>query len=114
MHVVDADLQIVLTNKAFVRWCEQLGLETDLVGRTVFEVFPFLPDRVRDEYRRVFDTGESLLTQECTQVGAQELVTETHKAPIPAGDQVIQVITLVRHIAPEYKNGSKLGLVDGR
>ena len=68
IHVMDADFRLVLLNDAFKQWNKTLGLETEVIGRTVFEVFPFLPDTVRDEYRHVFDSGETLVTEENTAI----------------------------------------------
>jgi len=98
IHVVDADLQFVLFNSVFKQWNKELGLEIDVLGRTIFEVFPFLPDGVRDEYQQVFDTGKILITEENTQVGGQEFITETRKIPIFERGRAARVVTVIRDI----------------
>jgi PAS domain S-box-containing protein/putative nucleotidyltransferase with HDIG domain len=98
IHVIDTDFRFMLFNDAFKQWNEALGLETDVIGRTVFEIFPFLTDNVRDEYRRVFDTGEILMTEENTTIHGREFVTETRKIPIYEGGKVTRVVTVVRDI----------------
>jgi len=103
VHVLDRDLRIVLINQAFRDWMEALRLPVDVEGRTVLEVFPFLPERVRDEYRQVFDTGKALVTEEATRVGAREIITETRKIPVFEGDRVARVITVVRDITERRK-----------
>ncbi|HID74073.1 MAG TPA: PAS domain S-box protein, partial [Thermoplasmata archaeon] len=47
LHVVERDLTIVLHNRRLVEWARDVGVETDFLGRRVFDVFPFLPRRVR-------------------------------------------------------------------
>ena len=47
IYVVDAELRITLANKRMQDWSVELGLTTDLVGRTIRDAFPFLPEQVR-------------------------------------------------------------------
>ena len=103
VHVVDRDLRIVLFNKKFKEWCEELGLKVEAVGQTVFEVFPILPEKVRDEYEQVFRTGQILVTEESTQVGERVYFTETRKIPLVEKDEVTGVITVVRDITERKK-----------
>jgi PAS domain S-box-containing protein len=51
--VVDPDLKIVLFNEAFMQMNRELGLTTDVIGRTPMEIFSFLPETFIDEYRWV-------------------------------------------------------------
>jgi PAS domain S-box-containing protein len=98
IHVVDAELRLTLYNIAFEGLIENLGLEPDVIGKTIFEVFPFLSDRVREEYQQVFRTGEPLLTEERSSVGTKEYVTETRKIPIFEEGRVTQIVTVIRDI----------------
>ena len=103
VHVIDRDFRLVLFNQAFRDWAHALGLELGAEGRTVFEVFPFLPERVRDEYRQVFETGRTLVTEETTRMGDRDVVTETRKIPVLEGERVVRVITVVRDITERRK-----------
>jgi PAS domain S-box-containing protein len=98
LHVVNSNLQFVLVNKALKLWNEKLGLETDVIGRSLFEVFPFLLDSIRDEYHQVFDTGSFLVTEERSKIGDKEFVTETRKIPVFEDGKVIQVVTVIHDI----------------
>jgi len=98
IHVVDSNLQIILFNNAFEEWNKELNLDTDMVGKELFEVFPFLPDKVRDEYYQVFSTGKTLITEERTKIGDKEFITETRKIPILEDGKVRRVVTVVRDI----------------
>jgi PAS domain S-box-containing protein len=88
---------------------QQLGISEDPIGQDIFQVFPFLPDKVRQEYKQVFETGQTLTTQEVTQVGQRKRWTQTHKIPIlsPAGTPV-RVITIVDEITERKQTEEKL------
>ncbi len=98
IHVVDDKLQIILANDALRAKNAELGLPTDVLGRTIYDVYPFLPPKVREEYAEVFEHGRLLITEESTLVGDREIITETRKIPIRAGGNVSQVITVMRDI----------------
>jgi PAS domain S-box-containing protein len=98
VHVIDREMRFVLFNSAFKEWNESLGLDTDVVGKNLFDVFAFLSDKVRDEYQRVFNTGEPLVTEEETRVGEAVFNTETRKIPIFEHGNVVRIVTVVRDI----------------
>jgi two-component system, sporulation sensor kinase E len=98
VHVIDRDMRITLHNEAFRRMNQELGLETRAIGRTPFELFPFLGEDVRAEYQRVFDTGQMVVTEESTGVGSLVLHTETRKIPVFEGDQVTHVVTVMSDV----------------
>ena len=98
IHLVDTDLTIVLINQAFENWNNSLGLKTGIVGQNLFSAFPFLPEQVRLEYGRVFQTGEILITEETNWFGEKEVTTVTRKIPILEDGKVIRVATVVEDI----------------
>lgn len=99
LHVVDAELVIRVFNTAFRRWCRDLGLECGTaIGRNVFEVFPFLPPTVREEYRRVVERGETVITVEENVVQGRAVVTETWKVPLVYDGRIQFIITQVADI----------------
>jgi len=98
IHVVGADMRIFLFNATFRKWCRELGQETDVIGRTVAEVFPFLPDKTLGEYEQVFRDQKILVTQEHVTVGDRVLITETRKIPVIEGQKVVRVVTAIRDI----------------
>ncbi len=98
IHVIDTNFRFILFNDAFTRWNEALGLETNVIGRALSDVFPFLPDNVRKEYRQVFETGKVLVTEESTTIKDMEFITETRKIPIFGNGRVARVVTIVRDI----------------
>ncbi len=113
IHVVDRQMRFVLLNSTFRRWNKELGLMTDVTGRTVFEVFPFLPENVLAEYERVFKEGNVLVTEECTKVGSREFLTETRKIPIYENGSVQRIVTVIRDITGRRWIHEKTGKAAG-
>jgi PAS domain S-box-containing protein len=108
IHVVDADLRIQLFNRTGELWLRGLGISGPLVGRSVFEVFPFLSDKVHDEYRRVFAGEGMLITQETNMVAGQEVITETRKIPMMENGGVSRVVTVMRDVTEAVRAQEKL------
>ena len=102
IHVVTKNLEIVLFNRAFNKWNEKLGLETDVIGKSIFTVFPFLPDSIRTEYQQVFESGEVLVTEETSVLEGQEIVTHTRKIPVFEEGRVVRVLTVVYDITERW------------
>ncbi len=110
MHVVDRDLRFSLCNEALTQWCKELdiALGGEVIGHTIFDVFPFLPDQVREEYREVFDTGAILVTESAITIKDREVITDTRKVPVYEGGIVAQVITVIRDITERKKMEGEL------
>jgi PAS domain S-box-containing protein len=99
VHVVDRDLNIVLMNEALYENRGKWSVAGGGIGKPLFDMFPFLPNRVRQEYRRVFDTGKVLITEEATEVGGDVRWSETRKIPILDEEgEVYRVATIIRDI----------------
>ncbi len=98
IHVVDETLRIVLVNPAFTEWIEKLGFDTQMQNKTVIEAFPFLSDKILDEYRDVFESGNVLVTEERNEINGQVVLTEIVKIPILRDKIVSQVVTVIRDI----------------
>ena len=108
LHVVDNDLRIILVNEVLKKWLKELNIKTDILGRKIFEVFPFLPSSVQVEYNQVFETGIPLITIENTTLPELNVVTETRKIPIFIDNKVNQVITIIKDITDERKMEDQL------
>ncbi len=101
LHVVDRDLRIISANHAFIDWLGILDLDVSLVGKHLSEAFPFLPSNVIDEYHYVFETGEILVTSECTVLGEKEIYTETRKMPVIEESEVVRVVTVIHDVTDQ-------------
>jgi len=99
IHVVDSELRILVFNRAFRELCHRLKIDTkDIIGKSVFQAFPFLPEKVRAEYARVFEKGKVVVTEESNVIDGREVITETHKSPIFNGSAVTHVVTILSDV----------------
>jgi PAS domain S-box-containing protein len=98
IHVIDSDLCFVLFNSSFKQWNKELGLKEDVIGQKITEVFPFISERIIDEYNQVFKTGKPLITEETTRIRNEEFVIKTRKIPIVFEGKVSSIVTVIRNI----------------
>jgi len=99
LHVIDKNLIITFANNRVLEWLKRYGLDDAIVGKPILKAMPFLSDRVVEEYRRVFATGEALVTEESTDLGGAIHHTETMKTPVFDLDgSVTSVITAIKDI----------------
>ncbi len=103
MHVVTRSLRIELVNAPLRQWCCELGVDDDLVGKGLYEAFPFLHDRVRREYDEVFRTGRPLTTEDSRQLEGQEIITEVRKLPLAENGRVVRVITVLLNVTEKRR-----------
>ncbi|MFX0019865.1 MAG: PAS domain S-box protein [Promethearchaeota archaeon] len=108
IHVIDKDLRLILINPAIKRWLEVIGLRTDVLGKRLNEAFPFLPEKVIDEYKEVLDSGKTLITDEETFIKGTTYFTESRKIPIISKGKVNQIITIVRDFGERKISEQKL------
>ncbi|MFX1513543.1 MAG: PAS domain S-box protein, partial [Promethearchaeota archaeon] len=99
IHIVDTDLRIILGNTAFKQQLKELGLETDIINQPLSQIFPFLPNKVIDEYNQVFNSGKTLITEEHIEIKGRGFITETRKIPIKNDKgKTVQILTVIRDI----------------
>ncbi|MBD3213945.1 MAG: PAS domain S-box protein [Candidatus Lokiarchaeota archaeon] len=98
INVLDKDLRYIYVNESLINWVRELGYDDELIGKKITEVFEFLPEGMVEEYKHVFDTGETIITHNTSQVDGNTIYTETRKIPIIENNEVTKVLTLVRDI----------------
>ncbi len=103
LYVVNRDLKILLINPALEIWLEDLGIEKVIIGQTIFEAFPFLPNEIRKEYKQIFDTGEIQYTEGSTLINGKEIITETRRISLFKEGHVNQVLVITRDITERRK-----------
>jgi len=108
IHVIDKDYKIILTNNAFKSWLTTINLTNKITGKNIFDVFPFLSEKVAKEYDMVFKTGKTVVTEELTTLNEKLIYTEVRKIPILINDQVIQIVTIVKDITDKKVAEEKL------
>jgi len=100
VHVVDRDLRLTLFNEALLHFAQGIGFAGEIVGASLFELFPFLPPEIADEYGQVMAKAQTLVTEEMVRVGQESAWAEVHKIPIRDQDgQVYRVITIIHDIS---------------
>ena len=108
LHVVGRDMRVVMCNEAFRRLSRELGLYDRPVGMRLFDVFPFLPEAVRQEYREVFETGRPMVTEDVNTVAGRTITCEVHKTLVPDGGRVEHVVTVLRDISARRRAEAEL------
>lgn len=99
--VVDTRFTILLANDAFIARCEEFELETNVAGKNLFSVLPFLSPAVRQQYERVIRTGRSLTSDRSFRIGDQILTFQEIRIPIFERGEVTRVITVTRDITAQ-------------
>ncbi|MGM0687190.1 MAG: PAS domain S-box protein, partial [Promethearchaeati archaeon] len=108
MYVVDKDLRINLTNPALTKWVNKLGLDGNIVGKHITDAFPFISEKVLEEYHRVFTDGIVFRTRDEVHLHRTTVHAETTKVPIMSGGRTVQVLTKIRDITSQYRNRMEL------
>ena len=103
VHMVDDQLRLILANRALLEWNEALGIKAEVLGKELFEVYPFLSAKVHDEYQWVLTNGQLLITEEKNRIGGREIFTETRKIPILEEGKVVRIISVLRDITERKK-----------
>ena len=99
VHVVDRDLRVILYNEALSRFARGVGFSGEIVGVGLFELFPFLPAKVADEYQQVIERVQTLITEEMVTVGQETAWAEVRKIPMRDQDGgAYRVITVIHDI----------------
>lgn len=98
-YVVDADLRIVVTNRALRERSVADGIDADhLVGKSILEAFPFLPSNIVEEYRQVLGTGEMAFGQAVFEINRRAVYFEDSRFPIFQQGRVSHVGIVFRDI----------------
>ncbi len=109
VHVVDRDLRVVLINEKLCKLSQEYGLDVlNAAGRTIFELFPFLPDSIRDEYAIVFNEGRVLNTEDSYTFSDKEIIVEVRRLPIFEAGRVVRAVTIIRDITERKRAEEKL------
>jgi len=98
LHVIDKDFRVIIVNDALKKWYKSVGVNSNPVGLNLLETYNFLPSKVSDEYQKVFETKEPLISFEKIVLNKKIYYTETRKIPIVKENKVEQILTVIRDI----------------
>ena len=104
IHLIDKEYTILYCNETFKKWNKILKLQVEMVGKKLFDVFPFLHEKVKEEYESVFNKGEILITREKNIFRDREIITETRKIPVFEKEKIVYVLTLIRDLSNFFEN----------
>jgi len=110
--VVGPDLAVVSCNRSFRKLAERLGHQSSPVGESVLEVVPFLSGTAAEDYKTVFNTGSSVVTEESAGLGDASVTAEVRKLPVWAGGKVVAVATVFHDVSRRRKAEDSLRLKD--
>ncbi len=101
IFALDRDLRVVLANRAFHSACTSRGIPLIEMGTPYQTAIPNLPQETVDRYRRIFETGEPLVTTDAITLGGEDLMVEVMRAPLRNGQCVSQVVVVVRNVTAQ-------------
>ena len=105
VHIIDRNFRIVLFNDSFKKWSETFGYSTDVIGKKLTAVFPFLSERPLAEYNRIFETGERMNIEDRTD-NRKEDYYDIQRIPIfdIKTGKVTHIVTILRDVTQNVLN----------
>ena len=100
VHLVDKNMKVLFVNKAIEKLSRGRIKKEKMIGKNLYEVFPFLKEKGIDkEYENVFSKGKLLKTEEWSEYYGEKIYTITTKIPIKDKEgRVKQVLTIIRDV----------------
>lgn len=98
-HILNSSFQFVMINDPFIQLVASMGLEGDVLGKPIFEAFPFLPASTRHEYESVLAQKEELISEEETILRGEPIKTKIRKIPLKIREDLVFILTRFEHIS---------------
>lgn len=99
IHVIDSSMRIILFNQTFIKLNKNLKLNSKVIGKNLFDVFPSLSDKARSEYKKVFKTAKPVVTSESHTIKGREINLEVRKIPILEQGIAVRVLTVITDVS---------------
>ena len=105
VHLVGKNMKVLFVNKAVEKLSRGKIKKEEMMGKNLYEVFPFLKEKGIDkEYENIFSKGKSLKTEEWTEYYGEKIYTITTKIPLKDKEgRVRQVLTIIRDFTETKK-----------
>ncbi|MCD4829836.1 MAG: PAS domain S-box protein [Candidatus Cloacimonetes bacterium] len=107
VYMIDYEMRLVLVNKALRRRVSAYGWKGDILGANAFEVLPFLSDKTFEEYRNVFESGQSLRTEKSFEVDGRVIWTRTRKLPLLDNHGLVRYVLTVVQDVSEHREAER-------
>jgi protein-histidine pros-kinase len=108
INILDRELRYIFVNSTLKDWIKELGIDKKLLGKKIHKIYPFITDKVVEEYKYVFETGKTMITKDIIELNGKKIYTETRKIPIKTNGEVSQVLTIVRDITEREKSEKRI------
>jgi len=98
-------MKILAVNDELIKLSRGRLKKEEMVGRSIFDVFPFLKEKnVDNEYEYVKKTGEIFFSEEKTEYNGDVIYTSTSKIPVrdPSGG-VVRIITVLKDVTEQRR-----------
>ncbi|MBT8508558.1 hypothetical protein AZH53_09090 [Methanomicrobiaceae archaeon CYW5] len=103
VFVVDRELRVRVSNRAFTRWLENLGHRGEITGRTITDVLPFSTTKECTRIEQVFALAEPLDTVEEVSLGEIHWIMAVNRVPVIRNGTVVEVAVLMRDITAVHE-----------
>ena len=108
-HITDTHHRIQFISSAFLKYNRKIGLLSGSpIGKTLFEVFPFLPKKVFDEYGQMLRNKKCIIRKEHLRIKGREYFIETERMPIVKKGQILGFVTIVNDITKQRQIENEL------
>ncbi|MHA1994002.1 MAG: PAS domain-containing sensor histidine kinase [Candidatus Hodarchaeales archaeon] len=100
VHIINKNYEFEYLNEAFKKWNTRLGFNTNVIGKKLTEIFPFLSDRPLAEYEYIFNTGEPMAIAERTNPRREDFYN-IQRIPImdETSSKVTHIVTIIRDVS---------------
>jgi PAS domain S-box-containing protein len=98
IHVTDRNQNVIFANSALKNIYINLGLDSNIEGKNIKEVFPFLTDSIIENYKRVINDKTPVFSEETNFINGRVFHTETIITPVIENEEVTRLITSVRDV----------------
>lgn len=114
IFVLDKDLNIIFVNDAMLQICGEIPDVTSIASDNIMKTLPFVTESFEEEYREVFNNGKEIISEDRNIINNRVVYTETRKIPVPEGDKVVKVLTIMRDISERKISDNLLHLSEER
>lgn len=105
VFLIDKNFHITLCNKAFVGFIEKFGVDKySIIGKSIFEVLPIFGEKAKEDYERVYKTGNIAIAEDEFKIEDESFIVEIRKIPVVEVEKINKIVTIVRDITLEKKN----------
>jgi PAS domain S-box-containing protein len=101
IYVIDRENRFIMMNSSLREVHQQNGFPTDVIGRKIDEIYPFITAATLTEFRHVFEEGVIYVAEQKMEISGVWHYMETRKVPIFRDNKVYQVMTILRDRSKE-------------